>query len=98
MRYPPSRTAGKFIRSIGESLQLDKRPRATTQILQPRMKGARDTMIQNYYRSLIQVTKPLDQLDDDQSGDHGIPRPEPPRRALHPTVHDRSLAPGDGTL
>ena len=55
-------------------------------------------MIQNYYRSLIQVTKPLDQLDDDQSGDHGIPRPEPPRRALHPTVHDRSLAPGDGTL
>ena len=88
MRHPAARAAGKFSRSIGESLQLDKRPRATTQIWQPRMKGARDTTIQNYYRSLIQITKPLDQLDDDQSVDHGITRPEPPRRALHP---DRSL-------
>jgi len=62
----------------------------------PRLKDETGTGVQPYHRGLIQVTKPLRDLDQDQAG----ARAGEPAQAAHmelcvPTAHDPSLAPAD---
>ena len=58
------------------------------------MKGARDTTIRDYHRGFIQITKPLDQLDDNHAeATMGYPAQNPQVELCIPTVHDRSPVP-----
>jgi phytoene dehydrogenase-like protein len=50
--------------------------------------------IRDHHRGLLQVTKPLDDLDLDQAlAREGVPAPEPHVELCIPSVHDPSLAP-----
>jgi len=50
--------------------------------------------VQDYHRGLIQITKPLEELDtDQQAASSGVPAENPHVELCIPTVHDPSLAP-----
>jgi phytoene dehydrogenase-like protein len=60
----------------------------------PRVAGDRSTAPQPYHHGLLQLTKPLADLDADQAGAAaGEPAAEPHIEVCFPTVHDPSLAP-----
>ena len=60
----------------------------------PRLPGSTTTAIEPYHRGLLQLTKPLGDLDADQaSARAGHPAPHPHLEVCVPTVHDPSLAP-----
>ena len=59
--------------------------------------GTGSTGVQPYHRGLIQIAKPLADLDRDQASAHaGVPAEAAHMELCVPTVHDPSLAP-DGT-
>ena len=66
----------------------------------PRVRGDRGEAtpgVQPYHRGLIQIAKPLADLDRDQaSAQAGVPAEPPHMELCVPTVHDPSLAP-EGT-
>jgi phytoene dehydrogenase-like protein len=60
----------------------------------PRRAGERDAGPSPYHRGLIQITKPLDELDADQAAARaGVPAERPHLEVCIPSVHDASLAP-----
>jgi phytoene dehydrogenase-like protein len=60
----------------------------------PRIAGDTSREPQPYHRGLLQITKPLADLDADQSlASRGEPAPEPHIEVCFPSVHDPSLAP-----
>jgi phytoene dehydrogenase-like protein len=60
----------------------------------PRMRGVDGGGTQPYHRGLIQITKPLSELDRDQDEARaGLPVEAPHAELCIPTVHDPSLAP-----
>jgi phytoene dehydrogenase-like protein len=60
----------------------------------PRLAGVQSSEVQPYHRGLVQITKPLADLDLDQaSARAGVPADAPHIELCIPTVHDRSLAP-----
>ncbi len=60
----------------------------------PRFRDDTGTTVQDYHRGLIQVTKPLEELDEDQhEATMGRPAENPHIELCVPTVHDPSLAP-----
>jgi phytoene dehydrogenase-like protein len=60
----------------------------------PRVADDRSSEPQPYHRGLLQITKPLADLDADQAlAAGGDPAPEPHIEVCFPSVHDPSLAP-----
>jgi phytoene dehydrogenase-like protein len=60
----------------------------------PRLVGDTSSSPQPYHHGLLQLTKPLDDLDADQAGARaGEPASEPHLEVCFPTAHDPSLAP-----
>lgn len=60
----------------------------------PRVRGMDGEGIQPYHRGLLQVTKGLDGLEEDQAHARlGVPAGRPHIELCFPTVHDPSLAP-----
>jgi phytoene dehydrogenase-like protein len=60
----------------------------------PRVAGDAGSDVEPYHRGLVQITKPLAELDRDQAGARdGVPATEPHLELCIPTVHDPSLAP-----
>jgi phytoene dehydrogenase-like protein len=73
--------------SIKMNLAVDELPRFRDDT------GSAET-VQDYHRGLIQITKPLEALDDDQhEASAGRPAENPHIELCIPTVHDPSLAP-----
>jgi phytoene dehydrogenase-like protein len=76
-------------RSEGASLKINL---AVAEL--PRIAGDRGEDVQPYHRGLVQVTKPLADLDADQaSARRGVAAPAAHMELCVPTVHDPSLAP-----
>jgi len=76
-------------RSDGASLKLNL---AVAEL--PRLADDHGSDVRPYHRGLVQITKPLSDLDDDQaSARRGEPAPEAHLEVCVPTVHDPSLAP-----
>ncbi len=60
----------------------------------PRVVGDHGSGVRPYHRGLVQVTKPLEELDADQAtARRGVPAQDPHLELCIPTVHDPSLAP-----
>jgi phytoene dehydrogenase-like protein len=73
--------------SIKMNLAVDELPRF-------RDDTASGDAVQDYHRGLIQITKPLEELDDDQhEASAGRPAENPHIELCIPSVHDPSLAP-----
>lgn len=89
-RLPPAFVRAVYeYRSEGASLKINL---AVAEL--PRVVGDDGAGIQPYHRGLVQITKPLAELDADQaSARAGVPAPEPHVELCFPTVHDPSLAP-----
>jgi phytoene dehydrogenase-like protein len=81
--------AVRAYRSDGASLKINL---AVAEL--PRLAGDHGDEVRPYHRGLIQITKPLAALDEDQaSARRGVPAPAAHMELCVPTVHDPSLAP-----
>jgi phytoene dehydrogenase-like protein len=76
-------------RSDGASLKLNL---AVAEL--PRLADDHGSDVRPYHRGLVQITKPLAALDEDQAAARrGVPAPTAHMEVCVPTVHDPSLAP-----
>jgi phytoene dehydrogenase-like protein len=81
--------AVKAYRCEGSSMKLNL---AVAEL--PRLRTEKSRDVQPYHRGLIQITKPLTDLDRDQDGARaGVPADAAHIELCIPTVHDPSLAP-----